>query len=148
MKLAELAPTIDVFRSLGFGACIGTGTGLLVASAGLLPGQPNPYIVALGGGLVGTGLHLLIDFIVRWILQPISSAVSFYSKLLEAAILGRALKKEKREEVIESMILERLHPPRRRRPPVTATQRRPARVTKPARGRGNASTDFEPVQVG
>jgi len=80
----------EFIRSLGFGALLGSGTlGLLYALfAARFSDAVSFRDVLLLGAFIGAGLHRAVDtYVISGILYPISSFVSYYSRLVQVLAL-------------------------------------------------------------
>lgn len=87
------AATIELFRSLGYGAVFGGGlVGLLYCffAPHFAPGVSLKEAMIVGGFL-GGGLHRLIDrYLFDSLLRPITGFIRYYGQLTQLLLLRRA----------------------------------------------------------
>ena len=89
---------LESFRSLGFGAMLGSG-GLCLVYALIPQTFANNLTldqIAFIGALIGGGAHLLIDkWLLLGLLKPIGRIVIFYSRMIEILMLRQVIGQRK-----------------------------------------------------
>ena len=89
-------------KSLGFGGTAGACLGLLLRHYlpdSTLTEKQAMYIGAAQGGV----LHRILDFLVDWVLRPLSTYSSFYAKLVQLQILKGVLPAEQRKQIVREL---------------------------------------------
>lgn len=83
--MITLVEVLEFLRSLGFGAMFCGGlTGLVYCiSPHTFTSKVSIKEVMVIGGLLGAGLHRVINGLINRFLNPITNSLSFYSKVLQ-----------------------------------------------------------------